>query len=201
MKILGLDISTKTGVAVIEDGQLTHYELIHVEFMPVESKIDDFNCLDRASIMAKKLLAVVTSVQPDFIFIEQTNLGNNRRDQKLLEFTHAMVLYELYGVEKKVVYVDSAQWRSTLGQKMTKEDRKHNKTVKERKSEGIRSKKGEGKLTPKHLSVRWCNEKYGLSLLIKDNDIADAICLASYGYLNRQSPQVNVNLDTIDNLF
>lgn len=201
MRIMGLDISTKTGIAVIHDGQLIHKDLVEVVFSPTELKIDDFNCLDRAEQMAEQVMIWVRQFEPDFIYIEQTNLGNNRRDQKLLEFTHAMVLLSLRSYEKRIAYVDSSQWRSGLSLKFSKEDTKHNKSVKIRKEAGIRAQAGEGKKTAKHLAIRWCNEKYGLSLKVKDNDIADAICLASYGYLSRQKTTVEVDLSIIDSIF
>jgi hypothetical protein len=70
----------------------------------------------------------------------------------------------------KIRYIDTSRWRNICGQHMSKEQRKHNKDVKDGK---IR-----GKITAKHLAVLWCNSKYGLNLLMKDEDAADAISLA-----------------------
>lgn len=198
---MGLDVSTKTGIAVIDGGQLIYKDLIDVVFLPTELKIDDLNCLDRAQLMAERIMIWVRQYDPDFIYIEQTNLGNSRRDQKLLEFTHAMILLSLGTYQKRTAYVNSSQWRSGLSLKFSKEDSKHNKNVKVKKEAGIRARAGEGKKTAKHLAVRWCNEKYSLQLKIKDNDIADAICLASYGYLSRQKTTVEVDLSIIDSIF
>jgi hypothetical protein len=36
-----------------------------------------------------------------------------------------------------------------------------------------------GKVTKKHLSVRWVNETFGFNMKVKDNDICDAVCLGS----------------------
>lgn len=201
MKILGLDISTKTGIAIIEDGNLTHYELVTVKLASSESQIDDFNHIDRATEMANRLLDVVKKHDPDFIYIEQTNLGNNRTAQKLLEFTHCLVLMTLREYATKIAYVDSSAWRNSIGLQLTKEDRKHNKEVKKNLEQGVRAGPGKGKKTSKHLAVRWVNEKFNLDLKIKDNDLADAICLAYYGHLYRQKPAVEVNLSAIDSLF
>lgn len=202
MKVMGLDISTKTGVAILTDGVLTHYELVSIPFDDNLSQIDDLNLLERAKDMARALDKLVFQHGPDSIYIEQTNLGNNRRDQKLLEFIHCMTLEQLPQAERnKVVYVSSSQWRAGLTLKLSKEDRKHNKEVKANKEEGIRATAGKGKKTAKHLAVRWANEQYDLKLKVKDNDIADAICLATYGYLDGQKPEVTVNLSAIDSLF
>jgi hypothetical protein len=43
----------------------------------------------------------------------------------------------------------------------------------------VKQKKKRGKIGKKHLSVRYVNDIFGLDFKIKDNDIADSICLAS----------------------
>ncbi len=201
MKILGLDMSTSTGVALIEDGKLKHYSLIEVEFHPSQSKIDDYNHIDRAHTMARSVLAFVDSLKPDFIYIEQTNLGKNRTTQKLLEFTHCILLLELSNRPIEVSYVDSSIWRSKLGLSLNKDERKHNKAVKAAKASGIRAVAGQGKKTMKHVAVNYVNAKFDLKFKVKDNDLADAICLADYGYQYRQAPLVQVNFEAIDSIF
>ncbi len=201
MKVMGLDMSTNTGVSLIEDGVLKHYELIAIEFNPTVSKIDDYNHIDRATSMARSVLAIVDRIQPDYIYIEQTNLGKNRTTQKLLEFTHCILLQMLLTRKCDVSYVDSSIWRSKLGLSLSKEERKHNKAVKAAKASGIRAQAGQGKKTMKHVAVGYVNNKYGLKFKVKDNDLADAICLADYGYQYRQKPVVAVDLTAIDSLF
>jgi hypothetical protein len=44
----------------------------------------------------------------------------------------------------------------------------------DKKSLGIK-----GEVTPKHLAVAFVNENYGLNFIVKDNDIADAICMGT----------------------
>jgi hypothetical protein len=62
--------------------------------------------------------------------------------------------------------------------RLSTNDKKNNKLVREGKKRG--------KVTSKHLSVRWANEKYSLSLKIKDNDIADALAIAACGLLREK---------------
>ena len=142
------------------------------------------------------------------VVIEETNLGKNRYAQKTLEWIHHGVVSLLlsktkYGVE--VVYLSSSSWRQALGLTMTKDDKKNNKRLSDakvrakviaqqqnislpkalaalKKEMGIR-----GKVNKKHVALRWVNDTYGLNLKQKDDDIADAICIA-VAALNKATP-------------
>lgn len=197
MKILGLDVSTKTGFAVIEDGNLISEGLIKAERVDYFDRAEDFSILSRAQKMVDEIHSLIKQCKPDMIFIEQTNAGKFRSAQKQLEFIHCTFLLSLLRFQdtdtdyvRNLRYVDTSKWRSTLEIKLTKDQRKHNKKVKE--------KSARGKITPKHLAVAWANQTYGLSLKLKDNDRADAIALATFGYLNRGKP-LSVSFD-IDNI-
>jgi hypothetical protein len=61
-----------------------------------------------------------------------------------------------------------------VGLRLTKEDKENNKLV--------RNHLKRGKITPKHLSVRWANREFDLSLKIKDNDIADSLAVCYCGF-------------------
>lgn len=194
MKTLGLDISsTRTGYAVIIDGVLIHKGLITGIKPDCPNVVEDFVFIQRAQFMANEILKIITSVWPDNIVIEQTNLGNSRTDQKLLEFVHYAVLSRILEVGKRDItrYVDTSRWRSVLQIKLNAVQRAHNKNVK--------AKLSKGKVTPKHLAVEWANATYKLDLLKKDHDIADAIALATYGQQVQDQPAV-MNTDSIDKL-
>jgi len=182
MKVLGLDISSKTGYALIDDGFLKDKGLLK---SPIVINVlgENFAILDRASKMADLIFNLIKNNKPDYIYIEQTNAGKFRTSQKLLEFTHCVLLQHIvkHNLQDRVRYVDTSKWRSKLSIKLTKEERKHNKSVKE--------KKARGKITTKHLSVKWANKTYNLNLKIKDNDIADAIAIATFGYQTSQTFQ------------
>lgn len=175
MIILGLDLSYKTGWATISGSNLTQYgQILASKTNQDFSLVFDYYQIDRANSLAEEIFLLVCKINPDKIFIEQTNLGRNRIDQKGLEWIHFALLSRLradYG--PKVSYVDTGEWRSKLGIKLSKDQRKHNKAV--------NKKQVRGKITSKHLAVAKVNAQFGLSLKLKDNDIADAICLAWHG--------------------
>lgn len=192
MKTLGLDISTKTGYAVINDGVLTHYGLKTAERSLIPGLCEDFGFVVRARIMGEHVQALIAEHMPDMIIIEQTNLGQSRMDQKQLEFIHHEVLRLMGGTpyETRTRYVSTSTWRSVLQIKLDKDQKLNNALVK------IGKKRG--KVTPKHLAVLWANKTYGLELLKKDHDIADAIALATYGQRKSSEPvQVNHDVEKI----
>ena len=176
MRILGLDISTKTGYAVLQDGVLISYGLMKAPHVDDPSLCSDFALLQRARDMRNSIAKMVLNTEPDKIIIEQTNQGSFRTDQKQLEFIHCLTLDWIMATPwaPKTQYVDTSRWRSKLEIKLTKDQRKHNKAIK--------AKTVRGKITPKHLAVAWANQNYSIELLKKDHDIADAICLARYGH-------------------
>lgn len=184
MKVLGIDMATKTGFGLVVDGQLKSYGLLsRPEISQGSEELEDFYLLRIANAVAKMVWDLYEKEKPDFMFIEQTNQGSFRSTQKQLEFLHA-VLLQLFlnnDLTEKVFYVDTSKWRSSLEVKLSKEQRKHNKAVK--------TGSAKGKVTPKHLAVAWANATYSLELLKKDHDIADSIAIATYGYnLKTKSP-------------
>ncbi len=108
-----------------------------------------------------------------------------------------------------VFYLSSMVWRQKLGLVMTKEDKGNNKLLKQAKAAYAEAKKTfvpatvvsargkvshtkpkslqafkkelgiTGKVDAKDLAVRFVNEKYGLNLEKADNDVADAVCIAT----------------------
>jgi Holliday junction resolvasome RuvABC endonuclease subunit len=197
VRILGLDISTKTGYAVFDDKKLVAQSV----FMAgpaskyIGPDLESYKFIYIARSIASVIKNIIEKYNPNFIYIEQTNNGRNRTTQKLLEFIHFATLAGLedtvYG--SKIRYIDTSAWRKTLGIKLSKEDRINNKAVKK--------KERRGKITSKHLSVRWVNSTFNLNLKLKDNDIADAICIAYSGncleskYLSTNDINVESALD------
>jgi hypothetical protein len=188
MKVLALDVSTKTGWAVFTDGKLGEYGLIKNPQKIQEYGKYPWCYLNATEAMAQQLLVLAQKEQPDIIVIEETNGSRSRYTQKVLEFLHCNLLVRLAdGFNGRVFYVNSSEWRKTIGMAMSKEDKKANHKLHVEKclaaTVGRKMDKAKlgikGKITKKHLSVRWVNETYGLDFRIKDNDIADAICLGS----------------------
>lgn len=182
--ILSLDISTKTGWALLEVNStekpyviLKQYGVLnitnkdridykHFSIRSLEAMIGA--AIEKSNLVGK----LIDRFNPTRIVIEQTNKGRSRWSQKLLEWMHLMILLT---IDKKTMqwpyFIDTSRWRSILGVTMTKDDRKHNKLVK--------LKKVRGKITPKHLAVRQVNDWFGLDFKQKDNDIADAILIGT----------------------
>lgn len=191
MRVLAFDISSKTGFAVIEDGKLISHGLIKPEKIHTE-ELQDIVAVRNACHISTNLMDKIEQAAPDKVFVEQTNSGRFRTSQKELEFIHFAFLYDIMKNFKQIIpnlaYVDTSKWRSVLQIKLSKDQRKHNKEVK------LKTKRG--KITPKHLVVAWANATYGLSLLKKDHDIADAIAIATFGY--QQSLKQSLKTSSID---
>ena len=192
MKILGLDASTKTGYAIIEDGVLISFGLVRAE-SGGDTIPPDLELLYRADDMAKQISELVLLHKPDAVYIEQTNAGRFRGSQKQLEFIHCKFLTAMVSLKiPNVIYVDTSRWRSKLQIRLSKEQRVHNKLVRE--------KKVRGKVTPKHLAVIWANGKFNLNLKLKDNDIADAMAIAHYGYEDMTKPKQIVSNRSVEDI-
>lgn len=175
MKILGLDLSYNTGWSLIDsdNGNLIDYGFIAVPESPMPGALFDYNQMDRANAVGAYVYTLAFNLDPDLIVIEQTNKGKNRTSQRGLEWIHYSVLSKLrHFFQYKIIYVDTSEWRNKLKIRLDKDQRKHNKEVKH--------KKARGKITSKHLAVNLINQEFDLNLKLKDNDIADAICLGLY---------------------
>jgi Holliday junction resolvasome RuvABC endonuclease subunit len=187
MKIIGLDISSScTGFSVIES---TDNKINLLQYGKIKSPITakeylqtqlsyPHGLVDFAQQRIENILKVVYEYQPDLIVVEETNLGRNRYSQKILEFLHCLFIQQI-DLKYKIIYVSSSIWRNVLEIKMSKEDKKNNQKI----NKGIKIEGQRGKINKKHLSVRWCNQRFGLQFKLCDNDIADSIALAVAGSL------------------
>lgn len=177
VKLLCLDLSTSPGWAIMKDGKL-------LDFGVEKFKVEDFNVNDYPNRSEKYPYNIVDTVEQvadyiyniyqsedniDYVVIENTVRGTNRHTQRVLEFIHLSVLNRFNEERSKIKYMDVSEWRSSIGLYLTKEDSKHNKLV----SKGqIR-----GRITKKHLAVRYVNEQFDKTFKVKDNDLCDAICM------------------------
>lgn len=237
MRILSLDLSTKTGWALFENGKLLCFGQIKTTKKINELFPDyPYNYLALAKDMASEIKKKVLSSNPHKIIIEETNKGKNRYSQKILEFIHNEVIEEL--LQYEIHYMDTSEWRKLLGITLDKEQRKDNREINSvRKNEfdrhylqalddlkinlqtdlaGAKNKREEnkikknyeslardkakkimksfrykengkvkGKIGTKQLSVAFVNEHFNFQFKLKDNDIADAICVG-LSYLRKQ---------------
>jgi hypothetical protein len=176
VRILALDLSTKTGWALFESGKLIESGTLekveihdfNVNKHPNKSPYYPNNIFNAALGVGGSVCNLIHSKKSDFVVIENSVKGRNRHTQRLIEWVHFAVLDKILGLVL-LKYMDPSEWRKIVDLKLSKADKDNNKAVKK--------KEKRGKITRKHLSVRMVNEKFGKSLKIKDNDEADAILL------------------------
>lgn len=177
VKVLSLDLSTSPGWAIMQNGALLDYgtekfviEDFNVNNYPNKSVKYPYNIIDTVEQVADYIYNIYKSENDiDFVLIENTVRGANRHTQRVLEFLHMSVLTRFNEERNKIKYIDVSEWRSRIGLYLSKEDSIHNKLV----------SKGEirGRVTKKHLAVRYVNSKFNKNFKVKDNDLCDAICM------------------------
>jgi hypothetical protein len=178
--IIALDISTKTGFAVLEDDT----SIVETGLIRLSKKIDEFGPYPDSFILAAEQIAdkiskLVSKYKPKSIVIEETNRGRARYSQKILEFLHFCVISRLMFLNFRPKYISSSEWRKTLEIRLSKDDKKNNLKVNDAKRKKIPKKNLglTGKINKKHLSVRYANDYWGINLRMKDNDTAEAMLL------------------------
>jgi Holliday junction resolvasome RuvABC endonuclease subunit len=197
-RILSLDMSTKTGWASMvsmDDGiQLEAYGQIPAIHQPEGAYPGVF--VDWAQLVFNEINVLIKRFDPDILAIEETCAGSKGvYSQKILEFCHYLLAKYIKESNIRSVYLLTGAWRTEVGAKMTKEESKHNKYVKEYKKEHksklARDINGKviGKLTKKHINIRRANEVFGKflkkPLRKKDEDTADSLLLGYTLHLRR----------------
>lgn len=197
-RILSLDISTKTGWALLVSGDeliLESHGQIPQIHQPQEYSYPE-SFIVWATECYHKILQVIDDTAPDVLVIEETAAGSKAiYTQKILEFIHFLVAKFIKETKIKVIYFMTEQWRRDVGCKMTKEESKHNKQVSaykkanETKIAYDEAGKRIGRKTRKHINIRRANEVFGEFLAVplrkKDEDTADALLLAFAYHLRR----------------
>jgi hypothetical protein len=203
--VVGLDLSTHTGYAVLsfQDGRVSSqnygtFELPHPLKSYQEAPPWDFvAAVKDMATQAVDLVGQAAGLHSRLhIIIEEVNLGRDRLVQKYLSSLHFAVLVGLRALarpDELTTCIDSngkSGWRTILGLKLSKEQAKANKMLRLAKKLGqplelgLKKRLGVKGLTKqKHLAIEYVNTRpYGLvlqrDLIQKDNNEADAICLA-----------------------
>lgn len=189
MRILALDISTSTGWALLDKGTLSGAGTIKNTKKLDEFGSYPFNYINATRSISDAIYRKILSLDPDMIVIEETNGSKSRYTQKILEFLHFAILSVLNQpiLADKVVYVNTSDWRKALGAHLSAADKKQNALLS--KAKRVAKKNGKkldkkalgirGKINKKHVAIRIANLMHNLSLRPKDDDIADAICIAT----------------------
>ena len=201
-RVLSLDISTKTGWALMVSDK-SSYVLEAWGHIQKTSEPDGKypgNYVDWAYQCFGELVCLVDTHQTTVLVIEETASGSkNIFSQKILEYIHFLMARLIRDTGIKAVYFMTEEWRRLSGCQMSKEESKHNKDVKKYKDKNNTSiaydpaGKRIGKLTRKHINIRRANELFGsyfkTPLRKKDEDTADALLLA-YTYHARKTKGV-----------
>lgn len=197
-RILSLDISSKTGWALLVSGDTYFLESCgQIPEINEPEGVYPQNYVQWAYTCFGEIVKLIADHAPDTLVIEETCAGSkNVYSQKILEFIHFLVAKLIKETNIKAIYLLTGAWRSEVGAKMTKEESKHNKAVKKYKEEHNNTRvaynesgKRIGKLTKKHINIRRANEVFEKFLLVplrkKDEDTADALLLAYTYHLRR----------------
>lgn len=195
-RVLALDISTSSGFAVLDksqDGVITlhDYGAIQLEKPVVELLPEEgypWAYLTATWRMARQLVELTIAHQPTDVVIEHPNLGRNRLSQRILEWIHFSYCYMHRDVAPAtpIYYIDSSAWRMALKLTLTKADKAQNSRLSraKRQSKTLGKKLDKkklgiaGKITQKHVAIRYVNARWGLDLGATSDDAADAICQA-----------------------
>jgi hypothetical protein len=197
MKLLALDVSTKTGFAVFDDKKLVEFGLIKSS-RPSHYKADvktykdlrpeyptDF--INTAESIAKECLDLAVTHECPLVIIEHTEKGRARLSQRLLEWINLVVAKTLLDNGIQIRYLFVSDWRTVTKcyLKYWPEYKAWNSKIAKLKLKALPTKSGakiakiEGKIVTKvdqkKLSIILANEAYGLEL--KDDNIADAVNL------------------------
>lgn len=194
--ILAFDLSTKTGWCLVDLSPLEVYYNTNKDIVcRVRVRLGKLlsndnqacpypeNYLRRAESIAQGVRRVIANSKPDLVVIEETNGSRSRYTQKMLEYIHYAVLQEIrgLGLMGSVRYINTSSWRAMLGLNLSKDDKKRNARL----ARGLRSGKTKkdlgikGKINKKHLAVSYTNDRLvSLTLKMKDNDVAEAMCIA-----------------------
>lgn len=198
MKLLSLDISTNTGWSFFEGDNLVEYGKYEINVKDYKAEIKSYldypkaypkNFIDASYEQLEQIKPLLEKFKPDLVVIEETNKSRQRFSQKLLEWTHFVVVSYLLEIDQKFQYLTTFCWRKQVKcfLKEWPEHKKYNILVgKARKKTeptktGSRVAKIDGKIVStinqKKLSVILVNQYYGLELKLTDDDVADSINL------------------------
>lgn len=195
-RVLALDMSTKTGYAVI-DIEGDSFELVDCGTLPKESEPEGLyptNYLEWSHRSFSHIEEIIEKYEPDEFVIEETAKGSkNNMSQKIVEFIHyelALYFRDTDEDKRPRTYFLTEEWRRIVGCKMNNDEKKQNAEVRKQRKKGIKvckDKDGKriGLIGKKHVNVRRANEVYGLDLILKDEDRADALLLAHALFLNK----------------
>jgi hypothetical protein len=158
-----------------------------------------------ANQIFEKIRDLFDTFNPDIAVIEETAGGSKSNySQKILEFIHFRVARYVTDRGTPTKYFMTEEWRRICGCKMTKEESKRNKEVRDfKKKHGTKLAKNTdgkviGRIGRKHVNVRRANEIFDgqlkEALRKKDEDTADALLLGAAYHLQKWAPTKQTTL-------
>lgn len=190
-RVLSLDISTKTGwnLTVSSDEGLVLEQYGQVPKIECPEGSYPVSFVDWAYLCYAEIVGLISKYKPDVLVIEETTANSKTsHSQKILEFCHFLVAKHIKDSNMKSVYILTGQWAKDTERVMSKEEKIHNKYVRDyKKLHGSKiaydtNGKRIGKITKKHVSIRRANELFSKflkePLRRKDEDAAEGLLLA-----------------------
>jgi len=200
MRLLSFDISSSTGWASIDTDigpSSLKYGVIVLPRRLRDYARHPWGYYLGAKAMAELLIQQVRIRPIDEVVVEETNGARSRFTQKGLEYLHFAFLdaFAKEHTDIKLTYLNTSEWRKVTATKMSREDKNRNAKLSrhKRRAKACGQKLDKktlgiaGKITIKHVAIRRVRELYGIELLAKDDDIADAVLLL-HAYLNGAEP-------------
>jgi hypothetical protein len=185
MRLISIDLSLNTGIAVFDIDETNQYKLIHYYTIFGKEKTDKlkqndplgndhpydmyYKVISFINKLMKQILLEINPMIETLIIIEQTNRSMNRATQKILEWLHFSLCTQLINNRLPIKYIDTSEWRKLLNIKVDDEVKAYNKRLKRKKEKGL--------INIKHVTIFYVNETFNLELKPKDENTADAICL------------------------
>lgn len=200
--VIGLDLSSKPGYAILMDGNRVasgtsrpsrplsahgEYPFNYVAF--AESVVSDLHYKLATHLQFAKIKATEVSA----VVIEETTASSQNYSQKILEFIHLEFLKTVTALfpNARVVYVRDGTWKSIVGARLNDQEKKNNAKIsrlKKKKKEAnpektriIVRKDKDGnpirKVTKYDAYIRCANETFGLELDREAEDEAVALLL------------------------
>lgn len=203
--ILAIDLSTKPGIAILEDGNLLHASTLFNDKTVEDFGTYPYNYIEFARYTITRLLTYIQSLgfhwnKFDKIILEETTTSRSNYSQKKLEFLHYQFLLTFSNLSSKIVYIRSEIWKRITNAKMSKEEKANNAKIYRLKQKTgkriIRSdEKGNRlrKINRKDVYVRAINYILGTSFTRKEEDAA-AACGLAIAFL-KNAPLCNGKLD------
>lgn len=190
MKVLALDISTKTGFAEYDGGTLVDSGTLWPDQTLQERSLKyPFNYVEFCAYVAGLIVNKYIAVAPDVVVIEETTASNNNYSQKQLEYIHAFFLTTLITIYKTelppvVYYIRDGVWKDLTNARQNAEEKRWNAKIRYVKNKtGKKRAKIDGKivrkLDRKDYYIRAANERFGKQLKREDENEAAALLIGA----------------------